>query len=127
MKKIVLVITFFMVVISLSACSSEKNKHNETISIVYNGHFNGYQDKASIGKAFDKFFKNPKWKSYGDDRPTIVAFFGILEMNDEKIGVGCEFIINIDNSFELTEVRLGENERVPYDEISDFIKIIYSK
>jgi|GEM_PF-3449054 len=124
-KGFVLVIVLLMILISLTACNS-KNKHNEIISIVYNGHFNGFRDRESIGKTFDKFFKNTKWDSYGDDRPTLVGFFGILELDDVRIGVGCQFKIYMDDSFELIQVMLGENERLYNEEISDFIDIIYN-
>lgn len=127
MKKVFIsIIVLLMIIISFIACNSEKNKHNDTISIVYNGHFNDYKDKSSIGKTFDKFFQNPKWTSYGDDRPTIVSFFGIIEADNEKIGVGFQFKVNYDNSFEVVEIRLGENELIPNDEILDFVDLIYN-
>lgn len=124
-KKLISLLVLFMILINFTACSS-KNKYDETISIVYNGHFYGYENKASIGKAFDKFFKNPKWTSYGDDRPTIVGFMGIIETNDGKIGVACQFTIYYDDTFELEKVILGQNEYLSDSEIVDLINIIYS-
>ena len=79
--------------------------YDANVTTVREGAFYDATD-VPIGKAFDKFFKNGKWKSFkSTDNKTVVEFNGDCTLYNEKSKMTIQFIVRKEE-FELNYVEV---------------------
>lgn len=102
--RIVLCMTLLLIMTALIAgCGNDKY-----VDIVRNGSFYGYPN-IKIGKAFDQFFEDSKWKSFTtDDDERVVEFTGKCLVLNQKAKVLIQFTINKDETFEVNYSSIND-------------------
>ena len=81
---------------------------------------------APVGKAFDQFFKNGKWKSFVSDKnDRIVEFTGECNWNNRPAKLTAQFKLYKDNSFELAYLDINGNPTTVLDGLDIMQKILH--
>ena len=97
-------ISLILVSIFMSGCGGAK--YNKTIQLVRNGTLQ-INPNVPIGKAFDQFFANGKWKSFtSTENETVVEFNGDCTWYNAPAKTKVQFIVN-GNSFNLEYVDIN--------------------
>lgn len=123
-KKIgIIFINSILVILLFTACSSQEDKN---IELVRNGTMNMYPN-VPIGKAFNQFFSNGKWKAFtSTDNKQIVEFNGNCYWLDETVPMKIQFTINNDSQFSLSYVGI-DNVDIPQEVRADILYGILEK
>lgn len=102
--RIALTIMLTVLALMTAGCGDDKN-----VTLVKTGTMQ-MEPNIEIGKAFDKFFANPKWKSFkSTDNQQIVQFDGDCTWNDRPAKCTMQFIILNNTNFELHYVGINGN------------------
>ena len=103
--RIALAIMLTTLTLMTAGCGDDKN-----VTLVKKGTMQ-MEPNIEIGKAFDKFFGNPKWKSFkSTDNQQIVEFNGDCTWNDRPAKCKMQFIILNNERFELHYVGINGND-----------------
>ena len=104
MKKIYAAVLLIIVMCILAGCGDD----DKYVSMVKNGSME-LAPNIKIGRAFDKFFGNPKWKSFkATDGRRIVEFNGECTWNGKDAKCCIQFIITGTEHFELGAVQIND-------------------
>ncbi len=88
-------ISFLFVGILASGCIGEK--YDDNVKIVRKGTMTNYPN-VPVGKAFDQFFSNGKWRSFtSTENQTIVEFMGNCTFNNKPAKMTVQFVVNPQN------------------------------
>lgn len=80
---------------------------------------------ALIGKAFDKFFSDGKWKSFeATNGDRIVEFVGKCNWREKPATIKIQFLINDDKRFELYAVEVNNVPLNRIDSVGIMRKIL---
>lgn len=101
-KLIFVLITISMVTVLFTGCGEDKY-----VQLVRNGNLN-MAENVPIGKAFDQFFNNGKWKSFmSENDERIVEFNGECLWNNNPATCCVQFRILNDNTFEVAYLDIN--------------------
>ncbi|WP_298706548.1 hypothetical protein [uncultured Veillonella sp.] len=115
--RMLLCLTLLIVITALIAGCG----HDKYVKIVREGSFYSYPN-IPIGKAFDNFFDDSKWKSFTtDDKERVVEFTGKCLFLNKKADVKIQFTINKDETFNVNYASLN-GESMPDLFYSAFIE-----
>lgn len=97
------IISLVLIGIFMAGCGENYDK---TVQLVRNGNLKMNPD-VPIGKAFDKFFANGKWKSFiSTENQTVVEFNGDCTFDGSPAKTKVQFIVD-GNSFNLEYVDIN--------------------
>ncbi len=100
------------------------NSNSSPVDLVKNGTFNDYP-KITVGKAFDKFFANPKWSSFKEDNSQIVEFKGNASLDEKPVTLEMQFEVK-NNGFNVIWFAIdGEDQTA--DELNEWLEVIFKK
>ena len=102
-RKIVCILVVLITALALFGCAGE----NKYVQLVKNGSMQ-MEPNIKIGKAFDDFFGNPKWKYFeASDRSKVVEFNGECTWWGNDAHCTIQFLINSETTFELGAVEIN--------------------
>ena len=129
----VLIIVVLIVMISLTACSSDDSseelqgtKFDSNISMVQDGYPVLIPD-ITYKEAYDYFFGNPQWRGFeADDGSDVVEFSGECTYYDEEATVYIQFVIDDEESFSMwyAGISVGEEQFDADEQL--FIELVYT-
>ena len=105
MRRFLALLLILMSLLVTSGCGDDKY-----VTLVKGGTLQMAPD-VKIGKAFDNFFGNTKWKSFeSTDGKRVVEFVGDCTWNNKEAECCVQFIILSDMTFELGAVTINDVE-----------------
>ncbi len=109
--------------LAIAGCEGE----NKYVSLVKNGTMQ-MEPNIKIGKAFDEFFGNPKWKYFeSSDGTKVVEFNGECTWWGNDAHCTIQFIINSETTFELGAVEINGQGMNVVDSASILHKALTNK
>ena len=102
-RRLAYVLFVLVATLAIAGCAGE----NKYVSLVKNGTMQ-MEPNIKIGKAFDEFFGNPKWKYFeSSDGTKVVEFNGECTWVGNEAHCTIQFIINSETTFELGAVEIN--------------------
>lgn len=109
-RLIILVMILSLMSVLVAGCGDDKYVQSVKNGTMY------MAPNAPVGKAFDQFFKNGKWKSFVSDKnDRIVEFTGECNWNNRPAKLTAQFKLYKDNSFELAYLDINGNPTTVLD------------
>ncbi|MBE8948987.1 MAG: hypothetical protein SR3Q1_00080 [Quinella sp. 3Q1] len=100
------IISLLLVGIFIAGCGGEK--YDKNVQLVRNGTLK-MNPNVPIGKAFDQFFANGKWKSFtSTENKSVVEFNGDCSWYNAPAKMTIQFIIVEENAFNLEYVGIND-------------------
>lgn len=119
-RLIILVMILSLMSVLVAGCSDDKYVQSVKNGTMY------MAPNAPVGKAFDQFFKNGKWKSFVSDKnDRIVEFTGECNWNNKPAKLTAQFKLYKDNSFELAYLDINGNPTTVLDGLDIMQKILH--
>ncbi|MDY3973600.1 hypothetical protein [uncultured Veillonella sp.] len=123
--RMLLCVTLLLLMTALIAgCGNDKY-----VDIVREGNFYSHPN-IKIGKAFDQFFEDSKWKSFtSDDGRKVVEFTGKCLVLNQKSKVKIQFIVKKDETFEVNYADINGEPmlEIVYSALIDKVMDNYEK
>lgn len=119
-RLIILVMILSLMSVLVAGCGDDKYVQSVKNGTMY------MAPNAPVGKAFDQFFKNGKWKSFVSDKnDRIVEFTGECNWNNRPAKLTAQFKLYKDNSFELAYLNINGNPTTVLDGLDITQKILH--
>jgi len=99
--------------------SPQLNSHN-----ISESYLSEYSSKTTVGKAFEKYFGQPKWKSYEQGIQKYVDFQGQFMLDNKPAIAVITFSIS-NEQFRLESIKVNNDELQPSD-VKSFMQTVYS-
>lgn len=102
------IICMFLVILLSAFLTAGCGSEDKYIKVVKQGTMD-MEPNIPIGKAFDKFFSNGKWRSFkATDHSRVVEFTGKCTWNNKPATCNIQFIMASDTRFELGAVSIND-------------------
>ncbi len=119
-RLIILVMILSLMSVLVAGCGDDKYVQSVKNGTMY------MAPNAPVGKAFDQFFKNGKWKSFVSDKnDRMVEFTGKCNWNNKPAKLTAQFKLYKDNSFELAYLDINGNPTTVLDGLDIMQKILH--